>query len=334
MTAPIVDLISGTDPLLRDPPLPHVVELAVLGITTRFETNSRYVLGVVMDSFGAGRQRDGTSREEMARVWVRVVVREGSEPGTPDEHGHAPVQHICPDAARLIAHSPGSVAVSDPARSEAVAYVSTALASDREHFRAAMLEAITFSLLAHLDRHPVHAAAVARDGRAVLMAGPSGSGKSTLSYAAHQAGLRLLSDDRVWVQLEPRLAVWGWPRGVRLLPRAASDFPELSRHAPSWVDGKGKLDVRVDDDRAGVEPVHDVAVCVLERGDGVASLQRIDAGALAESLTRRVDAGFDRYPERQRAVVSALTARGGWRLRLSADPREALPFVLRMLDDG
>jgi hypothetical protein len=143
-----------------------------------------------------------------------------------------------------------------------------------------------------------------------------------------------LSDDRVWVQLEPRLGVWGWPRGVRLLPHAASDFPELSHHAPSWVDGKRKLDVRVDDDRAGVGPVHDVAVCVLERGDGAASLQRIDAGALAESLTRRVDAGFDRYPERQRAVVSALTARGGWRLRLSADPREALPFVLRMLDDG
>jgi hypothetical protein len=265
---------------------------------------------------------------------VRIVVREGDEPGARDAHGHAPVRHICPDESGLIVHSPGSVGVSDPARREAVAYVSTAFVADRTHFQGAMLEAITFSVLAHQDRHPLHAAAVTRDRRGVLLTGPSGSGKSTLSYMAHRAGLGLLSDDRVWVQLEPRLGVWGWPRGVRLLPHAASDFPELSGHAPSWVDGKQKLDACIDDREAAAEPVHDVAVCVLERGDGAASLQRIDAGSLAGALTRRVDAGFDRHPERHRAVVGALTARGGWRLRLSADPHEALPLLLRMLDEG
>jgi hypothetical protein len=330
VSAPVVDFVAATDPLLRNPPLPHVVELAVLGIAARFETNSRYMLGLVMESFGIDGQHPAS--RQGARVWIRIVVREGSEPGSPDEHGHAPVRHICPDAIRLIVHTPGSVAVSDPALREAVAYVSTALAADRAHFRAAVLEAITFSLLTHLDRHPVHAAAVARGGRAVLMAGPSGSGKSTLSYAASQAGLRLLSDDRVWVQLVPRLGVWGWPRGVRLLPNAASGFPELSHHAPSWVDGKQKLEVGLGDPAGAAEPVRDVAVCVLERGDGTASLQPIDARTLAEALTRRVDAGFDRYPERQRAVVSALAARGGWRLCLSADPREAMPLLLRVLN--
>lgn len=41
----------------------------------------------------------------------------------------------------------------------------------------------------------LHAAALERDGRAVLVGGPSGAGKTTLALALVRAGLRLLSDD-------------------------------------------------------------------------------------------------------------------------------------------
>jgi hypothetical protein len=332
VTASAIDFVAAADPLLRDAPLTHVVELAVLGHRTRFETNSRHVATLVSETFGTQLGAACARDDAVQSVRVRIVVHEGTEPGVESPTEHAPVRHICPDATRVVAHSPGSLAVSDPARREAVVYATTTLVADRDHFRDAMLEAITFSLLTHFDRHPVHAAGIASGHRAVLLAGPSGSGKSTLSYLAHRAGLRLLSDDRVWLQLAPSLRVWGWRSPLRLLPDASASFPELRDEGRlTYANGKRKLAVDVGE-RTREVAVTDAIVCVLEPGEGAASLEPLEAPALAAALTRRVDPGFDRYPARGRDVVRALAERGGWRLRLSADAREALPFLLRMLD--
>lgn len=52
------------------------------------------------------------------------------------------------------------------------------------------------SVLDRVERFLVlHAAAVARDGRALLLAAPSGSGKTTLTLAMLERGFELLSDD-------------------------------------------------------------------------------------------------------------------------------------------
>ena len=322
-----VDFTPTPDPLLRDARLDHAVTLPVLGLATRFASNSAYVLGVVESAFGAWHVRGATPRSAEARV--RVVVREGAECAS----GRAPVRHVCPDATRLLVHSPGSVAVADPERRESVAYVTTALAADRAHFRAAVLEAITLALLAHLDRHPIHAAALrSADGRAVLLAGPSGSGKSTLAYLAHQAGLEVLGDDRVWIQREPALRVWGWPGEMRLTIDAPRHFPELARvGATSVVGGKEKLVVDV----AGPAPVPatSAVVCLLARGPRV-ELERLTPEQVAAGLREHVEPGFDRFPVRHEAVVRDLAAFGGWRLTLADDPRDALPAMLRMLEAG
>jgi len=319
-----VDFVPAADPLLRDQRLDHALTLPVLGIATRFETNSAYVLGVVESAFGAWRAAEDTAGE----VRVRVVVHDGSEHVT----GRAPVRHFCPDATRLVVHSPGSVAVADPERREGVAYVTTALAADREHFRSAVLEAVTLALLAHLDRHPLHAAGHARGDRAVLLAGPSGSGKSTLAYLAREAGIQLLGDDRVWIQREPALRVWGWPGQMRLTADSARHFPELaSVEATSGVGGKEKLVVH-GGQGAPPAPARDVAVCLLARGRRVA-LERVPAHEVADAL-RRVDPGFDRFPGRHELVVRDLAARGGWRLTLSDDPREALPPLRDLLESA
>jgi hypothetical protein len=73
----------------------------------------------------------------------------------------------------------------------------------------------------------VHAAAFARRGRGVLVAGRGGSGKSTLALAAARAGLDFLGDDYVLLDIErigrchalygtiklrkPPLSLDGWP---------------------------------------------------------------------------------------------------------------------------
>ncbi|MFX9020101.1 hypothetical protein ABTN35_21005, partial [Acinetobacter baumannii] len=47
---------------------------------------------------------------------------------------------------------------------------------------------------------PLHAACVARDGRALALAGPSGRGKSTLAAALAASGWTALTDDVCRVQ--------------------------------------------------------------------------------------------------------------------------------------
>jgi hypothetical protein len=324
-----VELIPVADPLLREPSLSFTVTLPVLGIATRFETNSRTVLGLVVESFGAWRafQSVEAPRAGADNVTVRIIVSDGDE-GTFDG-AHAPVRHLSPDDGRFIVQSPGSVAVSDPARRGAVAYVSRALVADAAHFRAELLEAVTLALLCELDRHPVHAAAVARDGRAVLLAAPSGTGKSSLAYACHAAGFDLLGEDRVWVQLEPATRIWGAGGGVRLLVESAARLA-LALPASPTDERQGRAKVRIESAPGLPAPpglARDFTVCVLSREGGSASIEPLAPDALARALGAQLAAGFDRFPRRWPAVAAALSARGGWKLSLSDDPRDAVPFV-------
>ena len=320
MTHPLVDFSPSVDPLSRDAHTEYSVELPVLGTATTFLSNSRYVLGIVEDAFGAWRSVQPTGD---VRLTVRILVFDGHE----DDAEHAAIHHVCPDEQRLIVHSPGSVGVSDPARRESVAYVTTALAADRGHFRGAMLEALTFALVAQFDRHPLHAAAIARDGRVVLLVGESGAGKSTLAYLASCAGFDVLAEDHAWIQVEPTLRVWGGARRIRLGHDATGHFPEVALAGESsTIAGKTKLTVELPENPAAIA-VDDAVVCLLCRAQGDATLERADAAAITKGLSTNVSPGFDRFPDRHERVVRALAARGGWRLNLSSDPRQALPLL-------
>lgn len=327
MTKPAVDFVPMTDPLLRHPQLTHSTALVVFGIEICVETNSEYVRDLAEETFDAWRVRgEGAS----GPVHVRIVVHEGNE----YTDVHAPVRYISTDDGRLIVHAPGIVAIVDESRRESLAYLTAACAADRERFRATVIEAITFALLACFDRHPIHAAALERDGRAVLLAGPSASGKSTLAYLAHAAGIRVLSDDRVWVQMEPSLRIWGTPGSARLTAAALSLFPGLgAAGGPLTAGSDGKVTVPLPplNDRS-TQTATRAVVCALARGRQ-AALDRMSPASLSTALLSQLSPGFDRFPHRVERVVEVLTAGGGWRLTLTHDAREALPLLRRMLDE-
>lgn len=345
-----MDFLPTADPLLRRPNLAYSRVLQVLGLDVRFESNSRYVIDLVEESFGAwhGPTEDTRTRGNdgvqgghsqptggavlVPALRVTLIVHDAKEP---PESG-ARVRHISTGDGRLLIHSGGSVAVVDPARAEVLAFITTALAAEREQFRDAVLEAGTLALLASVDRHPLHAAAIERDGHAVLLAGVSGTGKSTLAYLASRSGMRVLGDDHVWVQLEPRLRIWGsGALRMRLLPDTVALFPELAgTDAATSLDARGKSAFRLDDASfTGARACGAATLCVIARG-ATASLERIDPIELRKALGSQLAPGFDRFADRHATVVQTLTASGGWRLTLSGDPFDALPLLERMLDEA
>lgn len=186
------------------------------------------------------------------------------------------------------------------------------------------VDTILLFLLARSGRTPVHAAGIVVGNTVLVLAGPSGSGKSTLSLAAQRRGLRLLSDDMVFVQTEPRLCVWGFPRPLHVFPK---DAPP-GRHKMRLRGGKRKAVVPLA--ATSERPVAGAAMLILlTRG------HTLDLAPLApnEAITRlsRLEPGFDLLAEQSAAAVAALAQAGAWQLTLADDPGSAIDFLLVQL---
>jgi hypothetical protein len=72
----------------------------------------------------------------------------------------------------------------------------------------------------------IHAGVVAKDGRAILVAGRSGRGKTTLVLGLLRRGLDLLSDELALVAPDDS-TVLAYPRGLHIRPSALDLLPEL-----------------------------------------------------------------------------------------------------------
>jgi hypothetical protein len=320
------------DPLYRSAPLSHVVELPVLGMRTRFETNSQAVMMAVERTFGGWRSL--TAHPELVSsttVRVRMFVHDGNG----DLHDPAALMYRMPDPNRLLLAGPGSFGVVEVDRREAYAFVTPALVRAEMQLRYGVLEAMTFTLLTGAERYPFHAALVELDGVAILLFGPSGSGKSTLAYAASRNGFRLIGEEVAYVQLHPRLRIWGVPGRLRLSREAAAHFPELDHLEPSRLpDGTNKISLDVPFDASSPPPVAErVCVCLLANASGAPSLTQLTPPEVERALTEKLDPGFDRDLDLAARAAARLAERGGWRARLSSDPADGV-LLLREIVEG
>jgi hypothetical protein len=195
-----------------------------------------------------------------------------------------------------------------------------------------VLEAQALFMAARRDRDPLHAAALVRGESALLLAGRSGVGKSTLVYAAMRAGMRVLSEDAVFLQQLPG-RVWGLPRAIHLKPDAPRFFPELAGLAPRQLaNGKLKLAVPLEAGAASPWPAAAHAgICLLERG-AKAAVERLRPEQVVRALTARMEGGFDLYADTVGARIRQLAERGAWRLWVGPTPEPAVELVGTLLD--
>jgi hypothetical protein len=309
--------------------LRHGAVFPVLGVPVRIRTDSPELLEVAEGAFGYWRVLEGRP-DLLARDQVegRLVIRPGSEGGPRPR-----VRHRLIDRRRLIVSTPASVGASDADRREFSGWVTRELVRERDHFRYHVLEALVMSVVTWLDRIPVHASAVVRDGTALLLTGPSGRGKSTLTWAAAGAGLAVLADDMVFVQTHP-LRVWGNPTFLHLPADSRRFFPALAE-VPIGLASSGKekipLDLRARGSAAAFPVADRLGICVLERGAGPVRWERLGADELGESMGA-LDPGFDLFAEAYPELVARLAAAGGWRLQVGPDPAAATHALHALLD--
>jgi hypothetical protein len=200
------------------------------------------------------------------------------------------------------------------------------LAGQPRRLAGEVADTLVLFLLCRSGRAPLHAGAVMCGETALLLAGPSGSGKSTLSLAAMERGLRILSDDTVYIQMLPRLRIWGLPRPLHVFP---ADAPRFIAGAPPRETRlrAGKLKAVVPIAPWPGPPVAErAAVVLLERGERI-GLEPVSPAAAASALSR-LEPGFDLLAKESEAAIAAVTARGAWRLTLTRDPGAAMDALM------
>jgi hypothetical protein len=153
----------------------------------------------------------------------------------------------------------------------AFGYFSPATLANPAFFRWHFLELAFLMMLEWRGWMGVHAAALAKNGRGVLLRAQSGGGKTTLAYASATRGsFQALAEDVVWLDSRRNLW-WGMPWSFHLLPDAKKLFGELAAYQPVLqTNGEMKLEVNLESIRPGSTAVsaQPQAVILVERLPG------------------------------------------------------------------
>jgi hypothetical protein len=217
-----------TDPLQIGAELGIEAKYYPLGFPLRLATNSPLVREAADCAWG-----EFPAAFEVAPMEIRVLVEGGDE--TPRPPVFRAQRHLITIAGGE------NFAVCDHTRRFAFCRLSESSARDPDFVRYYFLEAMALFTLTQLHVTPVHAAAVARGDRALLLCGESGAGKSTLAYACARQGWTYVSDNETWLLRSDCRTVLGNPGRIRLRDTAAEIFPELAGRQAVIFNGKRSL---------------------------------------------------------------------------------------------
>lgn len=314
------------------PPL-YAGDLPVLGVPVRFETNAAELLAGVEEAYGAWRMlrpellQPSPTQVPRVRLWLEPADDAAEESGPIDVR-------VLADG-RLVLSGPAASGTADLRTMEAVGRIRHTMLLDTERFRYTVLDTLTLFLLTHLDRQPLHAAAVGRRGVGLVLAGRSGTGKSTLAYLAHRAGLRVLSDDAVYLQLEPKFRVWAMQRCIHLPADARGRFAELS-HLPITRPRGGRPKIAVDlapKELYAVPPlVEHAGLCLLQRNAGPATCEPMDTDEAVAYVMNNLEGGFAAFRTSIEPRIRRLARGGAWRLNVGDDASNIAQFLYQLLD--
>ena len=324
------------------------IEMWVMDIRVRIACDDPSVLGVCAEALsawravGPGQTSAGMVQDAIA---LELRSRSGMEASVDDEGtGGSRIEHepvIEVDGPSLRLRGRGVSAVADVVSQRAVCIADDDLLRDSARVAAELLDPVLLFLLTRRGRVPIHAAGVLVGDTAVVLAGRSGVGKSTLSLAALEAGLPILSDDAVYVQLEPSSRVWGYPRPIRLDEggRTLAHLYERQRGSGAPPASHVGMAVRKGKAKAALLPpvgsfalgAERGALCLLVRGNE-AAIRPIGTDEALSRMRSTIDPGFDHFLDELPAAVGALAEGGCWELAVSPHLDDVLAILRDTFD--
>lgn len=273
-----------------------------MGFSLHIITDSPAVLAAAETSFGGyGPARPGPTPDFTFRLFQADAPPEAGPPAQPVFHteGDLACQTLGTEA-RLVA---------DRATGRVEGRFSARILANPPFFRWHFLEFAFFVMLAGRGVMGVHASALAKNGRAILLRAQSGGGKTTLAYAGARRKFQALAEDVVWIDWQ-RQVWWGAPWSFHLLPDAKNHFPELAPYEPVLqTNGEMKLEVNLEHVRPGSTAVcaRPGPVVLVERAPGQKS--RLEPVGLPEAKAawQAGYAGGEReFPDYERRVEALL----------------------------
>jgi hypothetical protein len=298
-----------------------------IGYPVRIETNSMDVVRAADELWGMF-----PCLRQTPPVQVRFIVAESgksAERTTPDLRGQ---RHLISWTM-----GPDNHAVADLASGFVFGWFTPASVADRSWFQYRVLLSLVGLTIESLYSTPVHAAAVARNGRALLLCGDSGAGKTCLAYACARRGWTYLSDDAIEIDRDcAELIAIGDPYHVRFRSSASAIFPELARF-PAVVRPTGKPDIEVDSAALGLSIALEAPIATLvflrrENSHSPASVHPYPQSRALNFLEQVICYGDDRIRGEMRRCTARLAGLPAVELRYASfdDAEERL----RVLVDG
>lgn len=299
------------DPLLCKTPLLLRHVFFPLGFAVEIETNSSQVLDAAVESWRGLHQRyeDRTLR-------LRIGVLDEGPASCPS----APVVRAQGHLMSLVADSHNQ-AVCDLKEGFAFAWLNRGSMLHSSYLRYHFLESLALILLSASHVVAIHAAAVSRYGRGMLLCGASGAGKSSLAYGCSRAGWTYTTDDASYLLRstnQPR--VIGNSRQFRFRPSAQTLFPELcGRSLTPRARGKPSIEVPTDELpgilAAEEATIHNI-IFLNRRPSAPAELKPLPRGVAMDYFLQHV------YPEEvialsQTSALEKISAMDTYELRYS-----------------
>ena len=320
------------DPLLWGTPIKYEATFTPIGSVLQVESNEQIVIDAADDSFGRYPPSGLTRRPDYC---IRLFI-------DPVQHQKKPWPRPGFRASRHLFHvscGDSSFAIADLEALCAVGFVSEEIARDTSFFRNTFLECLFYFLATHHAYTPVHCAAVALEGKGVLICGPGGTGKTSLAYACTRAGMQILSDDTVHLRLcleSHTLTVWGRPWQLRLLPNAAALFPELDRmeaHLRSDFEWYLEIDTHKEFPGQSITSCSPAALVFLKRDSlDKVRLEPIEPEEALGHLMRDIYLTDETVRHRHCVVLEKLVQTRAYWLRYGGHPSNAVETIRRLIE--